>query len=399
MTKPVKRKLLLALMIVLPVCVAASCLLYPPEIEYNSYLVPVIDASDPAYGMDTELNAATYDLGNSTIMVRYMTDAELNELFPNESNQGYYSINPYTYGNWVNPDLGYTPKRFTVFEVTIINRTFAKVQLDPVESIMMTDLGESYHSYATSIAAAKYGNSFENYYKGIRGQSGNEHYRYEMRLGMVRGKNYGLEEMIFRGDTYSGLISFEPLRPRVSKVRLVLNDIVYRFDAFDRPADMQTVTFDFERKIDRREITREEKLAMLESQQVEITSDGPEQLVNARPNDSARSAYAVNQAFEAQRTAISECFITRYRAGELNPGTMTVSFTIEVDGIVSSDNVISVEGIENEDFMNCVLDVIRKFTFQPIEDQPLTGDNIVKGPAKPVNVIYPMAFAVATAAK
>jgi len=212
MTKHIKQKIVLSIILVLPLCLAVSCFLYPPEIRYSSYLSPTITSEDPAYSIDKELNSVAYDLGGSSIVVRYMNEKELNALFPDESEEGYYSTNPYTYGNWIDPNLGYTPNRFTIFEVTIINRSFAKMNLDPTEALLYTDLGETYHSFTTSVAASKYGKSFENYYKSLRGQSGNDHYRYEMRLGMVRGKNYGLEEMIFRGDSYSGLVTFDPLR-------------------------------------------------------------------------------------------------------------------------------------------------------------------------------------------
>ena len=88
------------------------------------------------------------------------------------------------------------------------------------------------------------------------------------------------------------------------------------------------------------------------------------------------------------------CFIERYRRDEVDPGNLVLSFTIEADGTVSSQNVIEVIGINSEDFMNCILDVVRRLTFDVIQDMPTTGTNIVKGPAKPVNVIYPLDFTV-----
>jgi len=394
MTKHTKQKILLAVLLALPLCLAISCFLYPPDIRYSSYLNPVITSDDPAYEKDEETESISYNLGESTIVVRYMKEDELNALFPEESQRGYFSTNPYTYGDWIDPDLGYTPNRFTVFEVTVINRAFAKMSLDPREAVLITDLGEIYHSYTTSVAAARYGNSFENYYKTIRGQSGNEHYRYEMRLGMVRGKNYGLEEMIFRGDSYSGLITFDPLRPEVKRVRLVIKDIVYRFDAFNRPSDMVTVSFDFERKIEKQIITREMRLAELEREKVRIRMAGPRQLVGNRVNDSARNDRAIDRSLESAVPSMETCFIDLYRRDEVDPGNLVLSFTIEPDGSVSSQNVIEVEGINSEDFMNCILDVVHGIKFDAIQDMPTEGTNIVKGPAKPVNVIYPLDFII-----
>jgi len=394
MTKNVKRKILIAVLLVLPLSLAVSCILYPSQIRYSAYLTPTITSNDPAYSIDAETNEISYDLGGSAIMVAYMAEAELNNLFPEESSHGYYSTNPYTYGNWVNPDLGYVPNRFTVFNVSIINRSFAKMRLDPTEAVLMTDLGEAYHSYTTSIAASKYGKSFENYYKSIRGQSGNEHYRYEMRLGMVRGKNFGLDEEIFRGDSYSGLVTFDPLRDQVKRSMLVLKDVVYRFDAFNRPADMVTIKFEFERKIEKVVVTSAMRAAELEREKVRVRMAGPRQIVGNRINDSARNDRAIDIALQVKVTDMETCFIQRYRRGEVEPGNLVLSFNVEPDGTVSSQNVIEVTGINNEDFMNCILGVIETIKMDGIKDMPTEGTNIVKGPAKMINIIYPIDFQI-----
>ncbi|MCE5252361.1 AgmX/PglI C-terminal domain-containing protein [bacterium] len=394
MTIAVKRKIIVSLILALPFLLAVSCFLYPPEIRYSSYLVPNMESNDPAYSIEKDTGGVVYDLGGSSIVVKYMTDAELNELFPEESAHGLYSTNPYSYGNWIDPDLGYTPNRFTVFGVTIVNRTFAKMRLDPVEAVLITDLGETFHSYTVSIAAARYGNSFENYFKSILGQSGNEFYRYEMRLGMVRGKNYGLDEIIFRGDSYTGLIAFDPLRPEVKKCRLDLHDVVYRFDAFNRPADVVDVSFNLDRKVDKVVVTREMKQKELEREKVRIRMTGPQQLVGNRVNDSSRNARAIDKALEDNVSPMETCFLTRYRRGEVNPGQMMLSFTIDPSGRVTSQNVLEVTGINSENFMNCILDVIKTLKFDTIQDMPNEGTNIVKGPAKPVNVTYPLTFSV-----
>jgi len=394
MSLRMKKRWVIATLVVLPVLLAAGCFLYPPEIRYNSYLAPNLQENDPAKSLDPDTGAVIYDVGGSSVVVDYMTDAEVNALFPDDSDEGKYSTNPYTYGNWVDPDLGYTPNRFTVFSVTVINRTFPKMRLDPVEAVLITDTGEVLHSYTVSVAAAKYGKSFENYYRSILGQSGNEYYRYEMRLGMVRGKNYGLEEDIFRGDNYSGLIAFDTLRPEVKRVQLIFNKVVYRFDAFNRPSDTVNIAVNWDRKVDRQVVTREMREQELAREKVRIRLSGTPQLVNVRANDSARSARAIDRALEANTAGMEKCFMDLYRRGEVIPGRLTVSFTIEPAGNVSAQNVTEVTGINSEPFMNCVLEVIKQLNLDKIEDMPLTGDNIVKGPARPVNVSYPIEFSV-----
>ena len=389
-----KQKILISLVAVLTVVFAAGCFLYPPEIRYNTYLTPVLPQNDTAFALDEETNSVIYDIGGSSVEVKYMTDNELNMLFPVESAQGFYSTNPYTYGDWISPDLGYTPNKFTVFQITIINRTFAKMRVDPVEALLITDLGETLHSYTFSVAAAKYGNSFEDYYRSRRGQSGNDYYRYEMRLGMVRGKNFGLDEMVFRGDTYSGLITFDTLRPEVKRVQLVLNDIVFRFDAFNRPADVTLAKYNFERKIDKLVVTQEMKQKELEREKVRIRMSGPQQIINNRINDNDRAALAIDKAMEGILPQMETCFMERYRRNEVEPGRMVVSITINIDGTIGSQNVTEVVGINSENFMNCILDVIKTMKFPAIQDLPMEGTGLVKGPAKPVNVLYPLEFQV-----
>jgi len=245
-----------------------------------------------------------------------------------------------------------------------------------------------------SIAASKYGKSFEDYYRSILGQSGNDFYRYEMRLGMVRGKNYGLEEYIFRGDQYEGKIAFDTLRPEIKRVKLIFKKVVYRFDAFNRPSDVVDIAFNFDRKIDKKVITREEYQKSLEKEKVRIKYTGTQQIVGARTNDSARSPRAIDRAMETGGPQMEKCFLDRYRRGEVVPGQMTLSLTIDPSGEVSSQNVADVQGINSEPFMNCVLEVIKTLKFDKIVDMPSEGTNIVKGPARPVNVTYRLEFSV-----
>lgn len=394
MSLSIKQKLLFLSMILLPILIVACSILYPPEIRYQTYLVPVLVGDDPAYSIDEETDSFLFDIGGNTIEVKYMRENDLNALFPEESDDELYSTNPYTFGNWIDPDFGYTPNRFTTFNVTVINRNFSKMRLDPVEAVLITDLGETYHSYTYSVAAAIYGNSFEDYFRTIRGLSGNEYYRHEMKLGMVRGKNYGLDEMIFRGDSYSGLITFDKLRPEVERVQLVINDVVYRFDAFNRPADISTAVYNFERRIDRVVVTPEMKQAELEREKVRIRIAGPQQIVNNRVNDNARNAFAIDRILEVNSPQMEECFIQRYRRDEVDPGYLVLSFTVGTDGSILSQNVIEVVGINSDSFMNCILGVIEDIEFEPIEDMPLDGTGIVKGPAEDVNILYPIDFSI-----
>lgn len=395
MSLRVRKMLYLVLFIVPSLIFVTGCFIYPPEIRYSSYLVPNLNDKDPAKSIDKDnAGAVIYDVGGSSVVTEYMNDKKLNEIFPEESKNDKYSTNPYTYGNWIDPDVGYTPNRFTVFRVSIINRIFPKMRLDPREAILITDTGEVLHSYTVNVASAIYGNSFEDYYRSILGQSGNDYYRYEMRLGMVRGKNYGLDEDVFRGDTYNGLIAFDALRPEVKRVQLIFKKVVYRFDAFNRPSDTVDITLNWDRKIDRLVVTREMRQKELEREKVKINFVGSQQMVGVRTNDSARSPHAIDRGLQAYAEPMEKCFLVRYRNGDVTPGRMVLSFTIDPSGQVTSQNVTEVSGIDSESFMNCILDVIKTVKFDKIEDMPTEGPSIIKGPARPVNVTYPLEFSV-----
>jgi hypothetical protein len=392
-----KNKIVAGMLCVVALALVPGCFIYPPDITYSSYLVPNLGNKDPAITQDQDNpGQVMYDIGGSSVSARYLKEDELTALFPDQSKDGEYSTNPYSYGNWVNPDLGYIPNRFSVFSVTVINRVFPKMWLDPTEAVLITDTGEILHSYTVNIASAKYGKSFEDYYRSILGQSGNEFYRYEMRIGMVRGKNYGLEEYIFRGDQYEGKIAFDALRPEVKKARLIFKGVVFRFDAFNRPSDVVDVAFNWDRKIDKKVMTQEEKQKLLEREKVRIKYTGTQQMVGARTNDSARTPRAIDRALATGGPQMEKCFMDRYRRGEVNPGQMTLSLTIDPSGAVTSQNVTDVKGINSENFMNCILDVLKTVQFEKIEDMPTEGTNIVKGPARPVNITYVLEFSVYT---
>jgi len=389
-----RKKFLFSLALLLPVMVVVTGQLTPPEIRYTSTLTPVVTPGNQDYVLDEETGAMVFAIGGSAVEVKFMPEQSLNDLFPEESNDGLYSTNPYTFGNWIDPDLGYTPVKFTTFQVSLINRDFAKMKIDPVEAVLLTDEGELFHSYTFSVAAAKYAKSFEDYYRTRRGMSGNDYYRYEMRLGMVRGKNFGLDEIIFRGDSYTGLITFDALRDDVERVQLQIQDIIFRFDAFNRAVDTTDAFFNFQRKIDRQVITQEMKRAEIARQRVRVNTTGNKQLVDNRVNDNARSEYTIDRAFEVIAPQLEQCFLERYRRNDITPGNMQVSFTIAEDGSITSQNIIEISGFDNESFMNCVLGVVRTLKLEQIRDLPMEGTGIVKGPAEPVNVLYPLAFEV-----
>ena len=159
-----------------------------------------------------------------------------------------FSTNPYTYGHWVDPVKRYRPKRFTVFRVSVNNDIYAKVLLDPLKAQLHTDQGEALNAYGIP-SFAPHG-SFERYYRALRGQSGNEFYRFDLRMGNVRSSAYLEDQLVFKGESYSGLLAFTPLDPEVGSVRLVLREFVLKFDASGQALETTDIAMDFAQRVE-----------------------------------------------------------------------------------------------------------------------------------------------------
>ena len=229
--------------------ILVGCIIFPPKIHYSSYLLPMNSGEGGEISGNQDDDSVSHAIEGLRINVKFMTSAELNSLLPEDSSRGEYSTNPYTYGDYVDRDVGYTPNRFTVFKVNVFNQTFSKVQLNPLEAVLLTDQGQVLNSYG--IPSTSPHNSFERYYRGLRGQSGNEFYRFEVRMGHVRSLSYAENQPIFKGENYSGLIAFDALDPEVKRVRLVLEEFVLKFDEVGTPLEIIDIRFDFNRRIDK----------------------------------------------------------------------------------------------------------------------------------------------------
>jgi hypothetical protein len=138
----------------------------PPNILYKNDLVPSSQQADPDDYATEEDGVVTYAIEGLRVRVEPMVDAELNAMFPEDSHRGFFSTNPYTYGDWIDPLVGHTPKRFTVFRISVINDVYAKVMLDPIAALLHTDRGEVLHSFG--LPSFSQHNSFERYYRALR---------------------------------------------------------------------------------------------------------------------------------------------------------------------------------------------------------------------------------------
>jgi len=346
---------------------SAGCFLFPPAVHYQSLLVPA--AQEPGQGSGEgqyaaqENGAIAFELAGLRLEVKPLTDSELNALFPDESQRGRYSTNPYTYGNWVDPRLGYTPNRFTVFEVKVYNRTLPKVMLNPLEATLQTDRGQFLRAYGISSASAP--DNFENYYRSRRGQSGNEFYRFELRMGIVRSHNYEQDQPIFKGENYGGFIAFDPVHPQTRQVVLTLEDFVLRFGAFDRPVETRDLRFAFNHQVER-QLVQQGAAGKGEAEKMLVSEEGPSRILGNLPGDRTRSPSAIQAVARQRLGAINRCFTAAFDKGEASEGQVVVSFTIEVGGAISEARIAE-STVGSEEVGQCLEQEVLSWTFRPIE--------------------------------
>ena len=386
----------------------SGCFLFPTAVKRETLLLPVVESAETegAYSLQ-ENGAISWELAGLRLEVEHMTDAKLNALFPDESGRGKYSTNPYTYGNWTDTRLGYTPNRFTVFKVTIFNRTQPKVMLDPLAAVLETDQGQFLRAYGIT-SSSPYGN-FENYYRSQRGQSGNEFYRFELRMGMVRSYNYEEDQPIFKGENYGGFVVFDPVYPETEEVVLILKDFVLRFGAFDKPVEKRDLRFVFKHKVENL-VVQKGATSGKTAETLMISENGPSQIMGNLSGDRTRSLSAIRAVVRQRLSGLNRCFVEAFDKGEATEGAVTMRFTIEVGGAVSEAKATN-SSVGSQAVGQCMQQEIMRWAFRPIDigalQTPATGATSgenVSGPGArataprltplPVLVTYPFTFKV-----
>jgi len=337
---------------------AAGCaLLQVAAHDRASVLVPAaVQASGYAVSDD---GAVTYRQGGLEVIVEPMSDAALNRLFPHESSLGEYSINPYTFGNYVDPEVGYVRNRFTVFRVTVRNDEYAKVELDPLRAVLTTDRrGELLTAYGILAGAAP--RTFEGYYRARRGPSGNEYYRFNMRMGIVRSNNYGVGKKVFKGERYGGFVVFDPLDEAVRRVRLTLRDFVVKFSAFDVPLETVDLVFGFERRL----VDGVQALASAAPPPARTLARlrAPSVVTGNATGDLSRDQGTLDERIGTHLAALNECFAAEYLAGRAAEGAVDVRFAIDAEGAVSGAELLRSQ-VVSEAVGRCLLDQVRQWTF------------------------------------
>lgn len=237
----------LAVTLYLTLSLLGCAAIAPPKVQVRSQLIPLSEELGQGHSLEED-GTMVYQQQGMKVTVKFITDQELNDMYPEHSQNGAASTNPYTYGNWVDPELGYTPNRFTVFKVTVHNYAMPKINLNPIEALLISNRGDQLKAYMREAGESENNPSFEDYYRERMGRTGVEENRYVERIGRVRQTLY-VNGRAFKGDVKEGFLVFDPLDPRVKNVQLVLKNFVLAYDANDWPAELVDLTFPFQRTI------------------------------------------------------------------------------------------------------------------------------------------------------
>ncbi len=248
-------------------------LFFPPQkVEYE--IVPDLEmlkmVGDTSYYIGKDSMTIVFDRGTFKVEIKYMSDYQLNNFeFPEESKGGIYSTNPYTYGDWVDPELGYTPNRFTVFKVSIYNYTAPKINFDPENAILLSDRGDRFIAYGLDAKTSKF-HSLEEYYRARKGSSGIDEDVFEARMGIARRTMLTYGRPLYKGDSREGLIVFDPLSEGVERIKVVLKNFIVGYDENNMPSNFIDINFYFKRVPVIRKAGEMEKMIALAGENIDM---------------------------------------------------------------------------------------------------------------------------------
>ena len=227
-----------ALMVLL--VLSLGCSLLPVR---QNHIVRLSFIPDPlaAYSMDPVDSAAVFRREDLVVKVRHLSKQVLNAEYAEES-AGRINLNPFTYGAQIDPDLGYVPDRFTVFEVEVNNIALPQVQFDPQKAVLVTDRGDRLFSWGSEKGDAA--ETFEEYYRARRRAGGNDQDWYRRRMAIVE-RALLRAAPLFKGQRQQGKVVFRALSENVKQLRLQLRDFITGFDANGLPAKREDLEFRF----------------------------------------------------------------------------------------------------------------------------------------------------------
>lgn len=195
----------------------------------------------------------TYSQGRLDISLRPMTDEELNRQFSANSDDGPRSTNPYTFGTSKYFRTDETPRRFTVFKLSVRNYEFPKVYIDPTQIFLTSENGRKYYVLTfpqLNVYHRRYARGGQSG-AADGGVPGNDYQDWKTRVNILQRTLYP-DEQVFSAQEVEGYLVFEPLAPDVERLTVHIPDVIVRFDYKGDPSESIDVTMNFQREIGRR---------------------------------------------------------------------------------------------------------------------------------------------------
>ncbi len=221
----------------LPLLAMSACLnLTPIHTMHRVELAPLSAAE--GYRVDQVDGSVVYIKEGLRLKVRHVKSEELDREIPGEENPFIYRELDY--------DLAYVPQRFTVFQLSVNNPTYDKVLVQPERSFLVTDRGKLMRPYQLTRADALGDpKNFETYWLSRGVQSGNAQKLFLERMGVLRGSVYHRDSFVFKGDSYTGKLAFDPLPLGTREVTLHVDRFVLEFGIYDIPKTQLDMEFRF----------------------------------------------------------------------------------------------------------------------------------------------------------
>lgn len=210
--------------------------------EYVIELEPVLPEGDTYY-IDPIDSSVVWSEQGVQVKVKFYDDAMLDAEYGTR-------FTPYTLTGVEIPGLDYTPPLWTVFEVTVINRTRERVELDPTQTILR--LGDGRRLLCRQGAGNWYDKDefFDYSYLKWGGQEGNVKYHASLDRNPIWDKSeYSREKPVRKGYIYSGKLTFPPLPAETRSFTLEVNEFILAFDRFQvgygNPTEFTDLKFHF----------------------------------------------------------------------------------------------------------------------------------------------------------
>ena len=224
-----------------------GCSLTPrPEVRYQVEVAPRLPA-EGRYYIDPIDSSVVWSEEGVQVKVRFFDDQRLDAEYDPRTSL-------YTLTGWepINPFLKqqYTPPLWTVFEVTVINRTRESVELDPTQVLLRLDNGGHYYCAQGVGVYIQYPYYFNYAYLKWGGREGRVQYRaaYDRNQHWQRTQ-YLREKPVHQGRRYSGKLCFPPLPPETREFTLEINNFILAFDRFEagygNPVEFTDLAFHF----------------------------------------------------------------------------------------------------------------------------------------------------------